>query len=288
MPDKHPHISHTFLTQGTYRKYSETLLSTLDTHIPAIGDSLNATQTAPILAMVDTLLETVHTVVFTTPTVTQPLKKIIVSALFQATTDSPSVTDMDDLLAIISPPILNTAKVYYLTHHIDQLLVHFEPKILFLVATYKRHLPKHVASSEGDDLLTIAQLELIETFKAWQPHKNPDMWPLAYSRINGAMKDHIRYISKSDPTRFYDWVVDASQMYMTMADPPSFEQYVENSDTLERVIDQLSPKERQVLRMYVMEDLTLGTIAQTIGLSESQVSRIYKKAFTKIKRLLLP
>ena len=147
-------------------------------------------------------------------------------------------------------------------------------------------MPYHISLTEGDDLTTIAQLELIETFKAWQPSKNPDIWPLAYTRVNGAMKDHIRYISKSDPTRFYDWVVDAANLYLAVNNDNSHESTIENSAELDRALSSLTQKESQIVTLYINEDLTFKDISKKLNISESQISRIYKAATKKIKAIL--
>ena len=112
------------------------------------------------------------------------------------------------------------------------------------------------------------------------------MWPLAYMRINGAMKDHIRYISKSDPTRFYDWVTDAANLYLAVNHDNAYESSIENSTELERALTHLNNKEKTIVKLYINQDLTFGEIAKRISLSESQISRIYKGAVKKIKAIL--
>ena len=98
---------------------------------------------------------------------------------------------------------------------------------------------------------TIAQLELIETFKAWNPAKNPDIWPLAYTRINGH-ESHMRYISKTDPTRFYDWVVDAANLYLAVNDDNSHESSIETSTELERALKELYQKKEKLSHSTLM------------------------------------
>ena len=89
--------------------------------------------------------------------------------------------DYEGIWKLIELPILNQIKVHFLTSSIELFLNNYEKQVSFLVNKYKRHLPHHISLTEGDDLKTIAQLELIETFKAWNPAKNPDIWPLAYT-----------------------------------------------------------------------------------------------------------
>ena len=159
-------------------------------------------------------------------------------------------------------------------------------KKLIISSLYVRQLPQHVGQSESDDLKTIAQLEFIETYKAWQPTDNQDIWPLAYTRITGAMKDHIRYITKSDPSRIYDWINDAAYIYMATEKDNSFEKEIESGIQLNKAMECLNPREKSIVINYTKQDLTFGQIGQEIGVSESQVSRIYKNALKKMKEAL--
>ncbi len=129
-----------------------------------------------------------------------------------------TVLTAQDIWLTISEKVLNNIKVFVLQNHVDKVLEHFHTRVDYIVRRYARFLPTYVAQSEVDDLKTIAQLELLETLKVWDQTKSLEMWPLAQARIIGAMKDHIRYITKSDPSRFYDWITDAAYVYMATND----------------------------------------------------------------------
>ena len=282
MPDKET-IFNTHISQTSYRKKSQKVNRSIDTALPPIGD--NHPEADAIKTKIDDLIQIIHAVFFDTPHQNQALKDRIISALFLAPTQ-PVPTSLQLVWDYICMGISNTIKVDYLTLHMDTLLKKFEKQLDFLVSRYKQNLPHHVSSVEGDDLGTIAQLELIETFKVWIPEKNINPWPLAYSRITGAMKDHIRYISKSDPTRFYDWIVDASHLYLAVNNDNSYESTIETHTEIDRMLQLLTQREKQVLIMYIKQDLTFKEISKEIRVSESQISRIYKKATEKIKKVL--
>ena len=182
--------------------------------------------------------------------------------------------------------IINAIKVCLLKKYSESILVHFQKKIDYLVNKYVRNLPSHVGVSESEDLQTIAILEFFETIKAWDPRRNADVWPLAYSRINGAMRDHIRYVMKSDPSRFYEWVSDAAHLYLTVNQDNSFESKIESSDQLSRAMTRLSPRDKRVVMAYIKEDKTFAEIGEEFDISESHVSRVYKKAIEEIKKSL--
>jgi RNA polymerase sigma factor (sigma-70 family) len=183
--------------------------------------------------------------------------------------------------------VLNNLKVHLLQRYVADIIHLFSPKINMIVNKYSRHLPSYVASSEVDDLSTIAQLEFLETVKVWIPeHDKKNIWPLAQMRIVGAMKDHVRFITKTDPSRLYDWVADAAYMVMTVNKRADFTDKIETGDELSRAMDILNDRERRIVVMHTKNDLTFKTIGLQLGVSESQISRIYKAAIAKLKKEL--
>ncbi len=283
MASKKSNIASTLIPQTNYRKSTSKQLIELDTTIPAIGKA--NPEKKEIMGKVKELIECIHLVVLKQSYSGKSIQKKVSEQLFQ-NTKTKQPTEINALWKKVEKNILNYIKVHYLNRYIEQLILNYEQQVGFLINKYKRHLPQHISYVEGDDLKTIAQLELIETFKAWNPTKNSDIWPLAYTRINGAMKDHIRYISKSDPTRFYDWITDAANLYLAVNEDNSHESQIENSSELERALKVLNEKEKKIVKLYVNDDLTFSEISKKIQLSESQISRIYKQALKKIKELL--
>ena len=175
-------------------------------------------------------------------------------------------------------------KVYVLKEYVEQILKQYEVRLVMVVRKYIRHLPSHVVDSEIDDLQTISQLELLETIKVWVPYEHKDVWPLAQTRILGAMKDHIRYITKSDPSRVYDWVVDAANLYMGVNQKIDFFETFDRGDQLQQAMKVLTSREKKIIASHTWQDMTFKQIGELIGVSESQVSRIYKKSIEKIKK----
>jgi RNA polymerase sigma factor (sigma-70 family) len=184
-------------------------------------------------------------------------------------------------------PVINQLKGYLLTHYTQEIMENYQSKIEMIVRKYSKALPNHVVGSEIDDLRTVSQLEFLETFKVWDSENHADIWPLAQARMMGAMKDHIRYITRSDPSRLYDWITDAAQLYLTVQSNADFETKVENGDQLSRAMEVLTLREKQIVNAHTRADLTFKQIGGQIGVSESQVSRIYKKALEKLKKKLI-
>lgn len=197
------------------------------------------------------------------------------------------MTSLNAIWSDIRVNVINNLKVHLLQRYVADIIHLYSPKINMIVNKYSRNLPNYVASSEVDDLSTIAQLEFLETVKVWIPEKDKrDIWPLAQMRIIGAMKDHVRYITKTDPSRLYDWVADAAHMYLSVQKRADFTKKIETGDELNRAMTVLSHRERSVIVMHTKNDLTFKAIGYQIGVSESQISRIYKAAIEKLKKEL--
>ena len=146
--------------------------------------------------------------------------------------------------------IIAGLKKYFLNKFPKEILKKFQAQLDVLVSKYVAHLPRHVASSEFDDLANVARLELFESIKSWDPRKNPKVWPLAQQRITGAMRDHIRYLTKSDPTRLYEWITNAAYLFMSVEQSPHFEHKIEDGFQLDKAMRILNDLERQVVVMY--------------------------------------
>jgi len=183
--------------------------------------------------------------------------------------------------------IVGDLKDYIIQHYAPLIFEAFQKKIDMLVYNYGRKLPGFIKDSEHDDLTSIARIEFIQTIRSWDPISNPTIWPFAYSRINGAMRDHIRYLTKADPSRLYNWIADAAYMYLAINNNRTdFAARVEDGVVLKQAMKQLTAVEQEVIKLKSVKDLTLNEIGEQVGLSESQVSRLYRNAIEKLKKIL--
>jgi RNA polymerase sigma factor (sigma-70 family) len=190
----------------------------------------------------------------------------------------------EELWQKIKLVILNNLKLHYLKNYPVQILHYYNPKISSLVRHYTRFLPLFVAENEADDLKTISQLEFLETLKNWDPDKCSDIWPLAQLRITGAMKDHIRFITKSNPASLHEWVTEVANFYLNMNSDKSFEHEVESNMQIQEALKKLTPREQKIVLDHVYKDKKFQEIGEKLNISESQVSRIYKKSMEKLKK----
>ena len=185
-----------------------------------------------------------------------------------------------------SVAIANYLKLAILKRHHKVVLTTFKTRMNRILYAYLNHLPRHVRESEKEDLQTIVLIELFETIKIWDPERHSSVWPLAYQRINGAMRDHIRFVTRSDPTRFYEWVNTAANMYIVIQENNTFESDMDSAHDLQSVLQLLDARDQEIVVSHALHDQTFKQISKKIQLSESQVSRIYNKSIKKIQDIL--
>ncbi len=182
--------------------------------------------------------------------------------------------------------VVNYVKVIVLENHLEAVNEFFAERLKIIIRRYSRTLPIYVLDTEGDDLVSVAQLELIESIKSWDPIHNEEVWPLAQMRMLGAMRDHIRYLSKADPSRVYEWVNDQASNYISSKTPTDHAATFAMQDEIKQAMKELDDRERFIIYAHVKLDLTFKVIGERINLSESQVSRVYKKSITTLKKII--
>ena len=180
--------------------------------------------------------------------------------------------------------VLNNVKINVLETHLNHVLDFFSHRLMMVTRRYFKNLPLHVLQSEEEDLNTIAKLELIEAIKTWDPIHNEEVWPLAQAKIVGAMKDHIRHLTKSDPTRVYEWVTHEAQNYISAKSQVDHVQRYDMKDEIQSAMKKLNERDRYIVYAHTKLDLTFKTIGEKINLSEAQVSRVFKKSMVILKK----
>jgi RNA polymerase sigma factor (sigma-70 family) len=277
--------------QSAYRKHiTEDIESSrsLRTELPDLG-ALSPAIWADLKARIIALAETVTAHLVPENDDAKRRLKPVVTHLFNALKRDATAgsAEPDKVWGQIREPVLNRIRVALLQFYSGDMLTHFAPRIMGIVAHYSRQLPSYVAMNEVDDFRVVAQLEFLETVKIWDPEKSDDIWAIAFPRVVGALKDYIRHLTKSDPSRFFEWVSDAAYMHLIVNRISEIETKIENGIQLRDAMDGLSLREKKILNAYVKEDLTFQQIGHLFGLSESQVSRIYKKIVEKLRKKLV-
>ena len=167
----------------------------------------------------------------------------------------------------------------------DEVVEKYKNQINSAVRWYVKGLPRHIKSSESDDLASEAKIAFMNALKIWDPRKG-DLWPYVSVRLKGAMQDYLRKRGADPVAGLYEWITSAANVYMAFNKQIVYHDKIDQMLHVDYAMKVLDEKERKVIRGYYKHDKTFKEIGKDISLSESQVSRICKEATAKMKLAL--
>jgi len=129
------------------------------------------------------------------------------------------------------------------------------------IAELTRKLQRSPSVGEIAARLEVEQTDVLEVMEA-----NHNRRPLSLDRAAGG--------DDADEVPPSEWVGEKDEHF----------ELVESRMALEAVLPYLDERERAVLRMRFVDDMTQSQIAERIGHSQMHVSRILRRALTKIRR----
>jgi len=137
-----------------------------------------------------------------------------------------------------------------------------------------------------DDLVSVGNIALIESSKRYSKDRGAKFRSYAWTRINGAMIDHLRgqHIvqksvrkgSKNSPVLNIEYLRE-----MAAEDRDVYEEL-----DLSKTISCLSERQRQVISLYCYGDMSMTMIAEELGTSESSVRENFGKAVVHLRKAL--
>jgi RNA polymerase sigma factor (sigma-70 family) len=181
--------------------------------------------------------------------------------------------------------IVSVMREYFLKYT-DEVAEKYKDQIQSLVKWYIRTLPRHIASSEADDLTSEAKIAFIDALKTWDPRRG-ELWSYVSVRLKGSMQDYLRKRGTDPVAGLYEWITSAANVYLAFNKESVHHEKVDEILHIDSAVRKLGDKEQVVVKKYYREDKTFKEIGKEIGLSESQVSRICKEATAKIKKSLV-
>ncbi|KAF0133828.1 MAG: hypothetical protein FD145_1038 [Candidatus Saganbacteria bacterium] len=167
--------------------------------------------------------------------------------------------------------------------HSEEILQRFNRQITNTVNWYVSTLPYHIKSSEAEDLASEAKIAFVTSLKNWDPRKG-ELWSYVSLRLKGSMQDYLRRKKMDQISGMYEWINSAAYAYMAFNKEAIIGDQVDDLLHVESALKVLTDKEKEVVETYCKKDKTFKEIGEEIGLSESQVSRIYKEAIIKMRK----
>ena len=197
----------------------------------------------------------------------------------------------------------------------QRLLTENLPEVRYIARRIHDRLPSHVPF---DDLVHAGILGLIDAVDKYDPQKNVQLKSYARFRIRGAILDSLRQMdwSPRNLRRQARRIEEANrELSAELGRAPSeseiaakigvsleeFQQLLgelrgldlgslraEIRNLLAKAISELDEKERQVLGLYYLEELTMKEVGMILGIGESRVSQIHTAALIRLRSRLQP
>lgn len=149
-----------------------------------------------------------------------------------------------------------------------------------------RRLAERIASQhqwaqaliDADDLEQEGLMAAYQVAARFEKERNIQFNTVAYARISGAMIDAIRAafgLRKKNHLVAYQ----ISSLVLDRQALSEYEPPIDDTDEYESAADEvlapyLSQRDREIVRLYFLEDLTMKAIGRRLGLSESRVCQI--------------
>lgn len=191
---------------------------------------------------------------------------------------------MDSSKKDLEDQIMTAMRSHFLKFS-DEVLNKYHNQISQAVNWYVSSLPRNVAKTEADDLASEARIAFIDALKTWDPRKG-ELWPYISIRLKGSMQDYLRKRGSDPVTGIYEFITSAANVYMAFNRSELVKEHSDAELTVEGAMKDLTETEKSVINGYYRDDKTFKEIGKSIGLSESQVSRIAKIATDKMRKSL--
>ncbi len=164
-------------------------------------------------------------------------------------------------------------------HILDTEVRRHMPMVQKIASKMHRRLPLHV---DIDDLVSAGSRGLLRAFERYDAGRGWKFSTFAVHWIRGAICDEVRRMDHA--SRWLRLSGAAPIQYQlkqstirTLVDyrEQDPEIIAEWRDEVRCLFDRVSPREREILRLYYLEEVPMSAIGRRLGISESRVSQIH-------------
>lgn len=186
----------------------------------------------------------------------------------------------------------------------DELVKHYLPLVNFLAGPFYRHVPE----SYRGDLISFGVLGLIDALDKFDPSMGYRFETYGSCRVRGAMSDGIRALAwlprgaaqrasriiekvvpvdfqaarTADGTRLQDCLADRNE-----TTPLDALELMDDHEDVATVLQLLPERERAVITQYYFGRRQLKEIGADLGVTESRVCQLHRRALRQLEQLLL-
>jgi RNA polymerase sigma factor FliA len=202
----------------------------------------------------------------------------------------------------------------------NRLVLQYAPLVKYVAGRMRGGLPENV---DHDDLVSDGVLGLMDAIERFEPERGLSFQTFAVPRIRGAIidgmramdfvprsvRDKLRAVQRAqlaleerlgrspEQAQLRDLQNQASGSHANLDDfdladelTSAADHAVEQGDdnaSLMRVVEELGERDRVIIALYYFEGLTLSEIGQVLGVTESRVSQLHRRATTTLRETLL-
>jgi RNA polymerase sigma factor (sigma-70 family) len=160
----------------------------------------------------------------------------------------------------------------------QRLVEQYIPLANKLAYQKKRTLPRHI---DIEELQSAAYLGLVEAASRYDETKGASFPTFAYMRIFGAINDYLRSLGNPSILSLDSTFGDQD---CSLKDEVRSKDESDFEECLEVVANDLGEQAQDVLRLYLVDELSMKEVGQKIGVSESRVSQLLTSYRTSVKK----
>ncbi len=183
---------------------------------------------------------------------------------------------------------------------LEEKLKQYQPLVRKLASHTKAKLP---ACVECDDLVQVGMMGLMQALNSYQEMPGAKFETYASQRIKGAMLDELRRMDwvPRHERKNADFIRSTISLEdMTPDDRNYLERHYADYETpLTRLLEkeqvcravaaiaELPERQKKLVHMYYEQDITLKTIADDLGVSESRACQLLKNANARLNEIYI-
>lgn len=165
-------------------------------------------------------------------------------------------------------------KTLNMNKNIEKIIVDYIPLANKLAWQKSLSVPKHVTF---EDLKSAAYMGLVDAANKFDPKVCPSFSAYARIRISGEIKDYLKKIARGNAI-VLDSEINSAEENKDARDTDDFFDFVSKK---------LGDMDGKIMRMYYVEDRTLGEIGRSRGVTESRMSQIIKSCHERLRCFLV-
>jgi RNA polymerase sigma factor (sigma-70 family) len=165
----------------------------------------------------------------------------------------------------------------------NALVLEYRGHVVQSAHTIQRHAPR----VEWQDLVAAGNLALIQALDCYEPRRNPNLKAHLNVKVRCLIIDQLRESKDMLRGERFPVFVDITAVQGVRAEvesPFDAAERAERAGKVQRAVEKLPARWQRVLRLVYWDDLSGKEAAERIGVGETRVWQIRRKAIERLRR----